>query len=96
MVLVCMMALVENEEVNLVDGDEASHQKVVKLLSDNDQHIAILELLIPGLFLLIVLPLGGSTMVSANGSFREFVDNISLLFDKIICWNYENGLQGSG
>jgi hypothetical protein len=94
-VLVCVVALIKNENCDLLHVQEAVHQKIVKLLCHRHKHVMTLELCAPSFLLRVVFVTASlSTEVATDSQIRVSFDRYGLLLDQVLYRHDEKDLLG--
>lgn len=96
--LVGMVALVEDNHVELLDFHQAVHQDVVQLLLSKNHHVECLQLVPPGFVLLGPRKLTTSMLLVlatelANFQLTVLVNSLSLLVNQVGSWDQESHFE---
>ena len=87
MLLVCVVAFIKHQQVNLLHLNKAMNQQIIELLSHHHQHITTFHLCLPRLEINVKPSLFGSAVVPSDGKHSIPINRISLLFHQVLSWD---------
>jgi hypothetical protein len=90
MILISVMAFIKYHKVKFLHFEETMHEKIIKLFSHTNEDVMTREFVLPCEVIFKIARLLLSSMVPANNQLSVAINRVSLLFDKILCWNDEN------
>ena len=84
MVLVCMVTLIEDEKVDLLNVHETMHEQVVELVRDDDEHVLLGKLVAPVLRICVEAVVLLTTVVPTNAQVSVCLDRCGLLLHQVL------------
>lgn len=93
MILISMMALIEDQKVNFLHMHESVHEQVIELVGYHYQNILLSEFASPLFGVSIVIALFLTSMIATYAQICVSLNCRSLLLNQILCWCNKHDLR---